>query len=48
MKIVADADILSIFAKIKRLDILDKLFKEIIIPPSVQFELLKGGIDTGA
>jgi len=30
MKIVADADILSIFAKIKRLDILDKLFKEII------------------
>ena len=48
MKIVADADILSIFAKIKRLDILDKLFKEIIIPQSVRFELMKGEIDVGS
>jgi predicted nucleic acid-binding protein len=45
MKIVTDADILSIFSKIKCLDILDKLFKEIIIPPSVQSELMKGKID---
>ena len=45
MKIVADADILSIFAKIKRLDILDRLFKEIIIPLSVRSELMKGEIN---
>jgi predicted nucleic acid-binding protein len=45
MKIVADADILSIFAKIKRLDILDRLFKEIIIPLSVRSELMKGGLN---
>ncbi len=45
MKIVADTDILSIFARIKRLDILSKMFDTVLISPSVRFELNRGGID---
>jgi predicted nucleic acid-binding protein len=45
MKVVADTDILSIFAKIRRLDILKKLFDEVIVPPSVNSELRKGKLD---
>ncbi len=45
MKIVADTDILSIFAKTGRLDILGKLFDQVVIPQSVQSELSKGGVD---
>ena len=45
MKIVADTDILSTFARIKRLDILNNMFDTVLIPPSVRFELNRGGID---
>lgn len=45
MKIVADTDILSTFARIGRLDILKKLFEVVSIPPSVKVELGKGRID---
>lgn len=45
MKIVADTDMLSIFAKIRRLDILKKLFDEVLIPQAVSSELRKGEID---
>jgi predicted nucleic acid-binding protein len=45
MKVVADTDILSIFARIDRLDILKKLFDGIIIPPGVRSELIKGQIN---
>ncbi|MBI2938541.1 MAG: hypothetical protein HYY22_10070 [Thaumarchaeota archaeon] len=45
MKIVADTDILSIFAKIDRLDILKKLFTSILITQAVQSELKKGNIN---
>ncbi len=48
MRIVADTDILSIFGKINRLDILQKLFDQVIVPQSVQSELNKGGIDIKA
>ncbi|MHB8567922.1 MAG: hypothetical protein ACYC7D_14125 [Nitrososphaerales archaeon] len=48
MKIVADTDILSIFAKISRVDILESLFQDILIPRGVISELQKGSnmIDT--
>jgi predicted nucleic acid-binding protein len=45
MKVVADTDIISTFAKVNRLDILGELF-EVVIPPSVRSELAKGRIDT--
>lgn len=45
MKVVADTDILSIFSRIDRLDILNELFEAIIIPPSVKVELAEGKID---
>lgn len=45
MKVVADTDIVSTFIRINRPDILNKLFDEIIIPPSVKSELVKGMID---
>jgi len=45
MNIVADTDILSIFAKIDRLDILKKLFNLICITQAVQSELNKGNIN---
>jgi len=46
MRVVADTDILSTFARIRRLDILNELFDEVIVPPSVRSELAKGMIDT--
>ncbi len=45
MKIVADTDILSIFAKVRRSDILKKLFEQIIVPQAVVSELKKGKIE---
>ncbi len=45
MKVVADTDILSIFAKIRRFDILHELFEQVIIPQSVKSELDKGKIN---
>ncbi|MGI0088413.1 MAG: hypothetical protein ACREBI_10740 [Nitrosotalea sp.] len=45
MKIVADTDILSIFARIGRLDILNELFEAVIVPPSVKVELAEGKIE---
>ncbi len=45
MKIVVDTDMLSIFARIGRLDILNKLFEAIIVPPSVKVELAEGKIE---
>ncbi|MEM3117597.1 MAG: hypothetical protein QXN83_01210 [Nitrososphaerales archaeon] len=44
MRVVADTDILSIFAKVERLDILKKLF-DLVIAPSVISELRSGRID---
>lgn len=44
MKIVADTDILSTFARIGRLGILHDLF-EVVVPPSVRLELAEGKID---
>ncbi|MDE1831923.1 MAG: hypothetical protein KGI02_06065 [Thaumarchaeota archaeon] len=45
MKLVADTDILSIFSRIDRLDILNELFEAIIVSPSVKVELAEGKID---
>lgn len=45
MRVVADTDILSTFARIKRLDVLKKLFEEVVIPHSVKQELAQGKID---
>ncbi len=45
MKVVADTDILSTFARVHRLDILKKLFDQITIPQSVKSELREGKID---
>jgi predicted nucleic acid-binding protein len=45
MKVVADTDIISTFAKVGRLDILNELFDEIVIPPSVRSELAQGRIN---
>lgn len=45
MKVVADTDILSIFARIGRLDILKELFDGVIVPPSVKVELAEGRIE---
>ncbi len=45
MKIVADTDILSTFARIHRFDILKKLFDQITVPQSVKSELREGKID---
>jgi predicted nucleic acid-binding protein len=45
MKVVADTDIISTFARIKRLDILKKLFDDVVITNSVKQELVKGKID---
>ena len=45
MKVVADTDMLSIFSRIGRLDILNELFAAIIVPPSVKVELGEGKID---
>jgi predicted nucleic acid-binding protein len=44
MKLVLDADLLSTFARIKRLDILNSLFEKIILPQSVISELGKAEI----
>ncbi len=35
MKVVLDTDILSTFAKVNRLDVLNKLFDKAIVSPSV-------------
>jgi len=48
MRTVADTDVLSTFARIHRLDILKKLFEQIIITPSVKSELNKGKIEIRA
>ncbi len=48
MKVVADTDILSIFAKINRLDILSKLFDEVIVPNAVIAELREASIDVSS
>jgi len=48
MKVVLDADLLSTFARINRLDILNDLFDQIIVPQSVNSELGKAEIDTGS
>lgn len=45
MRVVSDTDILSTFARIGRLDIMDELFEEIMLPPSVRSELANGRID---
>lgn len=45
MKVVADTDIISTFARIQRLDTLDELFDEVIVPLSVKSELAKGQIN---
>ncbi len=44
MRVVGDTDILSTFARIKRLDVLKKLFEEVVIPNSVKQELVQGKI----
>jgi len=41
MNIIADTDILSIFGKAKRIDILEQLFEKIFIAPAVLEELLE-------
>jgi predicted nucleic acid-binding protein len=41
----ADTDILSIFARIGRLDILNELFEVIVVSLSVKVELAEGKID---
>lgn len=45
MKFVADTDILSIFTRIHRLDILKKISDGVIIPHAVKSELARGKID---
>jgi len=45
MKLVADTDILSIFARIRRLDVLNNLFSEILVPTSVLSELKQGDVN---
>ncbi len=45
MKIVCDTDILSTFARIRRLDIMRKLFDGIVITQSVTSELKRGRIN---
>ncbi len=39
MKAVFDADLLSTFSNISRLDILNDLFQDILVPPSVVLEM---------
>ncbi len=45
MRFVADTDILSTFARIRRLDILKKISDGVIIPQAVKVELARGRID---
>lgn len=45
MKVVADTDVLSTFARIHRLDILKKLFEQVIISQGVLSELKRGEIE---
>ena len=45
MRVVADTDVLSTFARIHKLQILKQLFDEVIIPPSVKSEPSRGRID---
>lgn len=45
MRFVADTDILSIFARIRRLDILKKISDDVVIPQAVKAELARGKID---
>jgi predicted nucleic acid-binding protein len=45
MKFVADTDILSTFARIRRLDILKKISDGVLIPQAVKAELARGKID---
>ncbi|MGH9918249.1 MAG: hypothetical protein ACRD6W_05180 [Nitrososphaerales archaeon] len=44
MRVTIDADILSTFARVNRLDILESLFEKIIIPASVVSELRRAEI----
>ncbi len=46
MKVVLDSDLLSTFARIKRFDILNALFDQIIVPQSVISELGRAEITT--
>jgi len=48
MKVVLDTDILSTFARINRLDVLNRLFDKVIVPPSVISELRKAEIKFGS
>jgi predicted nucleic acid-binding protein len=36
MKVALDTDMLSTFARVKRLDVLNRLFEKAILPASVQ------------
>lgn len=45
MRFVADTDILSTFARIRRLDILKKISDGVVIPQAVKAELTRGKID---
>lgn len=47
MKVVFDTDLLSTFARIDRLQILNSLFEKIIVPPSVISELKLADIKFG-
>ena len=44
MKVVLDTDILSTFARVKRLDVLNRLFEKAILPASVMSELKRAEI----
>ncbi len=45
MKVVADTDMLSTFAKIGRLDIRSRLFDEVVVPNAVIAELREASIN---
>ncbi|MFY9300734.1 MAG: hypothetical protein WAO91_06050 [Candidatus Nitrosotenuis sp.] len=45
MRFVADTDILSTFARVRRLDILKKISDGVVIPQAVKAELARGRID---
>ena len=47
MKVVLDTDILSTFARVKRLDVLNRLFEKAILPASVMSELKRAEIRIG-
>jgi predicted nucleic acid-binding protein len=47
MRFVADTDILSTFARIRRLDILKKISDGVVIPQAVKAELARGRINVG-